>query len=212
MKFVICILLAISSFAYAHGEPKGHEGHEGHEGHGEELALIPRLSDASVLQLDTSWKNQNEKSTKLSELNGKPRLLVMLYTRCETACPLIVEDLKQIYRKLDSKKIEVSIFSFDSFKETPKSLLDFATKRKLPSEWMLYTADANAVSELAAALGVRYKRLASGDFIHSNVIFYLNDRGEIAAQKEGLKTSDAEFIKQIRQNMKAPSGSKRSRK
>jgi len=53
------------------------------------------------------------------------------------------------------------------------------------------------VAELAASPGVRYKRLKNGDFIHSNVIFLLNSKGEIVAQKEGFNTPRAAFIKEI---------------
>lgn len=202
MKLIFCILLSLFQTAYAADGSDAHKGHKGHEGHTEELTSVPRLTETSVLQLDSTWKNQKNESVKLSALQGKPRLLVMLFTKCETACPLIVEDTKQIMRELDSKKIDVSFFSFDSFRETPETLLDFAKKRKLPADWTLFTADANAVAELAAALGIRYKRLPSGDFIHSNVIFFLNKDGEVVAQKEGLKSPSADFIKKIKQTIK----------
>lgn len=128
----------------------------------------------------------------------------MIFTRCETACPLLIEDLKAIATDLDSKTkkpVEVSIFSLDSYRETPKSLLDFASRRKIPAHWRLFTSNAGSVAELAAALGVQYKRLQSGDFMHSNVIFFLNEKGEIVAQKEGLKTPRDEFIKKIRSKL-----------
>ncbi len=200
MNLFFCILFSIFQISYAH------------MGHDKELKSIPRLTDASIFQLNSTWKNQKGESIKLPDLRGKPRLLIMLYTKCETSCPLIVEDLKQISRELNSKEIEVSLFSFDSARETPKSLLDFADKRKLPSDWTLFTSDANAVAELAAALGVRYKHLQNGDYIHSNVIFFINDQGEIVTQKEGLKTSSADFIKKIKQTLKTSDELKKSSK
>lgn len=172
-----------------------------HEHHGEELKAKPALPGTSVFQLDSEWKNQKGESVKLASLRGSPRIVVMLYTMCETACPLIVEDLKEIVNKVDAKrtdKINVSIFSLDSFRDTPASLQAFSVKRKLPAHWGLFTSNADAVAELAASLGVRYKRLPSGDFIHSNVIYFLNGNGEIVAQKEGIKTPPGEFINKIK--------------
>ena len=189
MRGLLVFILFVSGFAMAHEEH-----------HHEALEANPTLSGASVLQLTSPWKNQDDKAVKLSELRGQPRLVVMLFTQCKTACPLIIEDLKTIYQALETlhpKKFSVSIFSLDSFRETPQSLKEFAQKQKLPKNWSLYTSDADAVSELAAALGLRYKRLPNGDYIHSNMIYFLNAAGEVKATKEGIKTPAAKFIKQI---------------
>lgn len=192
MKLIFSMLLVFSRISLAH------------ENHGAELKAQPTLPGTSIFHLESEWKNQKGVSAKLTSLRGSPRLLVMLYTRCDTACPLIVEDLKEIAKEVDTKqknKVNVSIFSLDSFRETPESLRTFSEKRKLPSHWGLFTSNADAVAELAAALGVRYKRLPNGDFIHSNIIYFLNGNGEITAQKEGIKTPQGEFVKKIKMNL-----------
>lgn len=192
MKILILFLLTFPQLSFAHGD------------HHDEMSASKPVSGKSIFQLDSKWKNQKGDVVSISDLQKNPRLLVMLYTKCETACPLIVEDLKDIAKELGNDKkrnFEVSIFSLDSFRETPESLAAFSVKRSLPSTWELYTSNADAVAELAAALGVRYKRLKNGDFIHSNVIYYLNGKGEIIAQKEGIKTPRGEFIKTIQKNM-----------
>lgn len=191
MKLIFLLFLILSN-AFAHDE------------HGPELKAKAPLPGASIFQLESEWKNQKGESAKLASLRGSPRIVVMLFTRCDTACPLIVEDLKEIVKDVDAKrtaKIDVSIFSLDSFRETPESLSAFSVKRKLPLHWSLFTSNADAVAELAASLGVRYKRLPSGDFIHSNIIYFLNSNGEVVAQKEGIKSPRGEFIKKIRKNL-----------
>lgn len=191
MKLIFSLLFIFPQVSFAHDE------------HGPDLKATAPLPGASIFQLESEWKNQKGESTKLASLRGSPRIVVMLFTRCDTACPLIVEDLKEIVKDVDAKrttKIDVSIFSLDSFRETPESLLAFSVKRKLPTHWILFTSNADAVAELAASLGVRYKRLPSGDFIHSNIIYFLNSNGEVAAQKEGIKSPRGEFTKKIRKN------------
>lgn len=192
MKLIFLFILIFSQLSVAHEE------------HGPDLKAEAPLSGASILQLESEWQNQKGERTKLASLRGSPRLVVMLFTRCDTACPLIVEDLKEIAKDVDAKraaKIDVSIFSLDSFRETADSLLAFSLKRKLPSHWGLFTSNADAVAELAASLGVRYKRLPSGDFIHSNIIYFLNSNGEVVAQKEGIKSPRVEFVKKIRKHL-----------
>lgn len=192
MKSIFLTILILTQVSFAHDK------------HGTELKAKSPLPGASIFQLESEWKNQKGENIKLANLRGIPRIVVMLYTGCDTACPLIVEDLKEIAKEVDTKrpsKIDVSIFSVDSFRETPASLSAFSVKRKLPSHWSLFAANADAVAELAASLGVRYKRLTNGDFIHSNIIYFLDTNGEIVAQKEGLKTSRGEFVKKIRKNL-----------
>jgi len=186
---MMMLLLVFSQVSVAHDE------------HVADLKALPSPSGSSILRLGSVWKNQKGEDVNIGSLKGSPRLLVMLFTRCETACPLIVEDLKEIAKELEvahARKMSVSIFSLDSFRETPESLTQFSVKRKLPPHWELYTSNADAVAELAAALGVRYKRLPSGDFIHSNVVYFLNNEGEISARKEGIKSPRADFMKQIK--------------
>lgn len=188
MKFLVMLSL-IFQFSNAH------------KGHDHELKAKEPPVGVSIYRLDSEWKNQNGESIKVSSLRGSPRMVVMLYTKCSTACPLIVEDLKSIVEDLGPKhaeKVRVALFSVDSVQETPKSLADFVVKRKLPSGWDLFASNANAVAELAAGLGVRYKRLQNGDYIHSNVIYFLNSEGEIIARKEGIKSPRKEFLAKVR--------------
>lgn len=207
MKFVLFWMLLLIQPALStekHDAHKGHGAHEGHSEHANGLKSVTPPSGTSIFQLESSWKNQNGQDVKISEMSRKNRLVVMLFTRCETACPLIIEDLKKIYTEVNSKKsdqVGVSLFSFDSDRETPASLLEFSAKRKLPSQWELYRSNADAVAELAASLGIRYKRLANGDFIHSNVIYFLNKKGEVVAKKEGLKTPSKEFLAEIKKSL-----------
>lgn len=189
MKFLVALLFCASSYA--------------HEGHHADLKAAEGLSGKSVWQLDSTWKNQNGEDVKLSSLQGKARLVAMLYTRCATACPLIVEDIKKVSGDLQekAKEVEITIFSLDSDQETPETLSAFSKKRKLSPNWQLLTSKAGAVAELAAVLGVRYKKLKDGEYIHSNVIYYLNKEGEIMARKEGLKTPSEEFVQKVKRDI-----------
>src|SRR5690606_9624451 len=131
---------------------------------------------SSITHLESKWKNKDGQELSISKLVVRPQLVAMMFTRCETACPLIVEDLKAVVNQLASsqqKQITVSIFSIDP-KETVDDLKNFAVKRKLPVTWNVYASNENAIAEMAAALGVRYKLMSNGDYIHSNIIYFLD--------------------------------------
>jgi protein SCO1/2 len=152
------------------------------------------LPGSSIYHLDSTWTDQNEIQHSLAQLAGKPRLIAMVFTRCETACPLLVQDMKSL-----KSAIPVELFSFDSDRETAASLKKFILKYKLDEKrWTAHTSSSSAVAELAAALGIQYKKLDSGDFIHANIIFLLNENGEVVAKQEGLNSSNADFAAAVK--------------
>jgi protein SCO1/2 len=77
--------------------------------------------------------------------------------------------------------------SFDTERDTPAALAQFREQRQLDAQWTLLHGDNDAVRELAALLGVKFKQEADGMFAHSNLITILNPDGEVAHQRNGLK-------------------------
>jgi protein SCO1/2 len=77
--------------------------------------------------------------------------------------------------------------SIDPEHDTPEALRALARARGLdPSRWRLLGAPDDTVREVAAVLGIRYRRLADGSFNHSSVITLLDRAGVIQARVEGL--------------------------
>ena len=179
------------------------DDHSHHAHHAAPEAVEAKLSGSSLYNLESSWRDASGKPVALSSLAGRPRLVAMLYTGCKTACPLLVQDMKTLRDKLPKKtqaKISLTVFSLDAQNDTPEHLAAFASKMSLGENWALLSPrGAGDVTEIASALGVQYKRLESGDYIHSNVIFLLNEKGEIVAKKEGLKTTSEDFSQKVRE-------------
>ncbi|KHD88083.1 MAG: hypothetical protein OM95_11235 [Bdellovibrio sp. ArHS] len=192
MKTLIFIILFFSLPLLAH------EAHHHHED--AEMSAGTPVPGASIYQLEGSWTKMNGEKMKLSSLRGEPRLVAMLYTRCQTACPLLVDDIQAIFKKIPEtkKNMPVTLFSFDSDHETSETMQQFLSKRKLGKNWSVMKSDASTVTELAAALGVRFKKLPNGEYIHSNSVFLLDGEGVVIAQKDGLNTKDQKFVDEIK--------------
>ena len=79
------------------------------------------------------------------------------------------------------------LVSFDVVRDTPAALARYRAQRQLDSQWYLLHGDDDAVRELAALLGVKYKQEADGAFSHSNILTILNPAGEIVHQRAGLQ-------------------------
>jgi protein SCO1/2 len=166
------------------------------------------LSDESIFQLESSWVDQSGKKIVLKELRGKPSVLAMVYMTCQGACPIITSDMQRIEKVLPPEKREQSQFvliSLDPERDTQKALNKFAESHGLDlRRWRLLAGSTGAVRELAAVLGVKYKRDASGNFSHSNIITILDSEGVIRHQQIGLRqdpqASTGSVLKSIEKN------------
>lgn len=162
------------------------------------------VQDSSIHQLSTLWIDSEGQQLSLKNFRGRPFLLAMAYTRCESSCPLIVDDLLSIVKSLPSsgQNIKIVLVSFDSDHETPETMKKYREKKKLNSNWTLLKGDSDAVTELAAVLGVKFKKLKNGEYVHSNSIFLVDKEGVIIAQKDRLRSKNLSFTQTIIEQMK----------
>ena len=69
------------------------------------------------------------------------------------------------------------------------------------ARWTLARTDESSARQLAALLGVQYRRLASGEFNHSSTIELLDADGRIAARTGTLASVDPALLKALRAAM-----------
>lgn len=148
------------------------------------------LSPHSLYQLEAGFTGDDGKPVTLAAFHGRPVILTMFFASCGYACPLTISDITRIREMLPAdvrEQAAIVLVSFDVERDTPAALHTFRNERHLDAQWHLLHGDSDAVSELAALLGVKYKREADGMFSHSNLVTVLNPEGEIAHQRAGLK-------------------------
>jgi protein SCO1 len=177
--------------------PAGVSAHD----HDHTMKAAEPLPGTSIYNLTSSWTNQDGKRVILETLRGKPLVVAMGYTRCKDICPMIVADMVAIEdraKEASLKGIRFAFFSLDSAIDTPERLTAYAHDHGLnPDHWTLFQGDDKAVRELAAALGVRYRRDASGGFDHSAIITILDADGKIVAQQPDAQVNTEEMVKKI---------------
>lgn len=157
------------------------------------------VSENSIYQLESVWKNETGKKMMLNELKGKKQIMAMVFTSCTYACPLIVNDMKKIESQIKSDDVNFLLISIDPRRDTPEVLLQYARNNKLDMKrWHLLTGDENSISELAAALGFKYKKEPDGSFSHSNIINVLNEAGEVAYQHFGLNQDTQDVLDKLK--------------
>ncbi len=146
-------------------------------------------ANSSIFLLDSKWQNQDAEELQLKNLKGKNLVMVMIFTSCRTACPILVGDMKKIHAKIEKNKLKdtsLVLISIDPTNDTPEVLKKFAAERNMDSEpWIFLRSDEESTREFANVLAVKYKKISPIEFSHSNIISVFNRNGELVSQEEG---------------------------
>jgi len=165
------------------------------------LAASANFTDKSLYQIHSAWTNDAGQPVKFGQLQGRVQVVVMFFASCTYACPIIVHDMKRIEAALPEKvraETGFTLITIDPERDTPEALHGYRSVHKLPvNRWALLHGAPDDTLELAALLGVKFKREASGQFSHSNLITVLNEQGEIIHQLAGLNQDVGETVKRI---------------
>lgn len=159
------------------------------------------VSDQSIYNLSSTWTNDAAKPFQLISLRGRPQVLTMFFAQCHSVCPILVNDLRRIEAALPEElrgRVGFVLVSFDTERDTPDALAAFRRAQKLPDHWTLLSARADDVLELAALLGAKFRKEATGQFAHSNIITLLDSEGEIALQQVGLNRDPAPVVAAVK--------------
>ena len=161
-------------------------------------SLAPGVpADMSVYNLESAWTDADGTPQTLGSLAGRVQVVGLVYTNCAFACPRVIADMKRIEAALPD--VGFVLVSIDPERDTPERLRQFADGARLSDErWTLLTGSDDSLIELAAVLGVRYRRISESDFMHSNLLTVLDRNGEIVHRQLGLGQVD-QTIEAIRE-------------
>src|SRR6478672_1957347 len=110
----------------------------------------------SVYDLRATWHDQRGAPRTLASLRGRPQAIALVYTHCQATCPLIVGQLKRLEA---ATTLGLVLVSLDPERDTADRLAAFAAEHELDAaRWTLLRGSDDDVRELAAVLGVRYRR------------------------------------------------------
>ena len=132
--------------------------------------------DYSIYELGAAWRDQSGRTRTLASFRGRPQLVAMVYTHCSTSCPITIDQMKRIAQAVP--ELGLVLVSLDPQRDSTAQLAEYAHLRGLDaSRWTLLTGTSDDVRELAALLGVRYRRLSPEELAHSNTLTLLDASG-----------------------------------
>ena len=189
---LLTLLVSLSALASPQASARGGAAHETLP------AAAPVTESGSLYQLQARLEGSDGKVLALDAFRGQPVLISLFYGRCPAACPMLIAQLKRIEKALSPEaraQTHVVLVSLDPQQDTPELLADLTEAHRLDARrWHLTRTDEAKVQELAAVLGVRYRKLASGMINHSTVVTLLDRGGNPVARVDGLNKPLEEIV------------------
>lgn len=163
---------------------------------------IEYLPSNSIYNLSSEWTNQDGKNMHFSDMIGKNMIVVMIYTTCKTACPLLVADMKKVKSQIPEdllKETNLVLVSIDPETDTPEKLNSFAKTNKMYGEpWIFLRSNEDDTKEFANILSMKYKKISPIEFSHSNIISIFNKKGEMMSQEEGAGINAEKVVAELK--------------
>jgi protein SCO1 len=157
-------------------------------------AAVAVAPSPSSYDLDAALTDHHGRPIGLDVHRGHTTLIAMFYGSCAAACPRLLHDVTTIVDALPPARraeLRVLLISFDAARDTPERLATMAREYHLADATYTLAAaaepDARAVS---AVLGIKYRKLDSGEFFHTSSIIALDPTGVPFARVDGFVELD----------------------
>lgn len=161
----------------------------------------PPLPGDSLYQLRLELSTPDAGQRPLAALRGTPTLITMFYASCQGVCPIIAFAMRRMDSALTPAQranLRLVMVSLDPQRDTPSAMSEFAHLNQLDEpRWLLASTPGPAVRELAAALGIRFRKLPDGSFSHSTLVTLLDADGVARAHTSKLTELDADFMRAL---------------
>lgn len=182
----LTILLAISIMPVLAFTQHQHGKHS----NSNELDVQEIEAGFSVYHSNAVWTSHRNEEVRMSDFEGRPVIVVMVYGNCTQVCPILVRDAKRVFEGVDMElrnEVNVAVVTFDPENDTPVKQMDYAEQYGLNlPQWHFLTGKPGQIRELAMLLGVEYIKKSDGHFAHSNLVTVLDEKGVIAERMIGL--------------------------
>lgn len=125
--------------------------------------------------------DQNGDMLRLEDLRGRVVLLTAIYTRCATACPMIMVEIRRAMAALPAHlrgDISIVAITLDPEYDTPEQLREAMKIHRLEEPlWRLVTGPSDEVNAVLDQLSISRSRTPESDTIGHSNLFALIDRG-----------------------------------
>lgn len=173
---------------------------DAHDAHRRPAAADPRRG-ASLYEIGAGFVDQHGRRVGLDVARGHPVLVTMLYASCRDACPLLIAAVQRIERAVPPDvraTLHVVLVTLDPVNDRPAVLRELAAVHGTDTRrWHFLTGSEDAVRDVAAVLGIKFRRLSTGAISHSSVITLLDAAGAIRERTNAFEGSPDRIVERL---------------
>lgn len=154
--------------------------------------------------MDFTLEDQHGNPLKLSDQDGKIRLITFLFTSCKTTCvattALMIKLQDEMQKEgLWGKDTHFYTVTFDPERDTGEALQKYAEKWEMDlNYWSLVRGSVEDTRAVAQDFGVAVVEVED-DFIHGDFAFLIDQKGNIRKYYTGSKLD----VQQVMKDMKS---------
>lgn len=142
----------------------------------------PKLN---ALAPDFALLNHRGEVVRLSQFaeSGKDVVLSFTFANCETVCPALVVQLKEVLKKLDPGKVVLLLVTLDPWRDRPSTLGGVEARWGLPENAQFLSGSINDVLQVLKDYNIWIQRSETdGNIDHPAVTYVINRESKIAYQ------------------------------
>lgn len=139
---------------------------------------------------------------QLSQLNGKPLIISMIYTSCAHVCPIITKNLARTVdianEALGEDSFDVVTIGFDWAVDTPERMRLYAAERGISvPNWHFLAGDAASIEAISADLGFLFYPSPKG-FDHLTQTTVIDGDGRVYRQVYGVELDPPSLVEPLK--------------
>ena len=144
---------------------------------------------------DFSLIDTDRKVVTKADLLGKPWIVCFVFTHCAATCPRVTESMRELQDQLRDYDFRLVTLTVDPLRDTPDVLKAYGNSRKADfTKWHFLGGDQRDIYKLihgSFKMPVQElqgdKRQQGFEFIHSNNIMLVDDRGVVRGKFDATK-------------------------
>jgi len=152
-----------------------------------------KFSQAALNRTIGNYKfvNQDKKPVDITQYQGKPLIISLIYTSCHYICPTLTNRLAEVVKiakeALGEESFSVVTIGFDTAVDSPERMRVFARERNInTSNWDFLSTDKETIEAFTNDVGFIFFKSPKG-FDHLSQITLLDAEGKVYRQIYGVK-------------------------
>lgn len=150
---------------------------------------------------DFSLVDQDGKEFRFAGARGKIVLVNFIYTSCPDVCPLLTAKFASIQKTLRERSLDDYLLlsiSTDPERDSPAALKSYAESFEADfRHWLFLTGTKKRLQNVWKGLGVKVKKLPSGEVQHTTLTILIDQRGMRRVDYYGDRWQEKELLKDL---------------